>query len=590
MAPEQATADSRLTPAVDVYALGVILYEILTGRLPFQGESPLEVLHQVVAGVRVPPRRVEPGVDRELERVCLCCLARRAEDRYASAAALADDLERWLAGRPVCCRPYRRLRALRRFATTTLPRRRRLIAGLLLAMLLAGLGWAAWVVDGVRHQAAAVERAEFALQRGQLEPTRRLVAAPPHWAGWLGSPDLQRRHERLSEILADHLFQPSPARARLTPPGVRGGAPGDPSEVWAVTTVWRWIGDGRFLGLFGSPSDEKPIQMWDGWTGTDVPLRWPNPEALGDPGWGLSVAFSGDSRTLAWGCLDFTITLWDVQTGQHLTSLEGHTGPVLCVAFSSDGRTLASGSEDQTIKLWDVKTGRQRATLKGHTAGVVSVAFSSDGRTLATESRESTRKLWDVKTGQQRTPLKWEFARQAERLNPLRFHLRLHPPPEWRRNPLRGWSQSSNGRFLHFCMPDWLWGQPVSRWAESTPRLESFRLSLPNVLGAKDSGSLVQGTYDRERKCWVRLVASDLCVYRPPAGPATGPSAALPLRGRCLSLGRPRLLSFLEERGKETAVTFRLSPDGTRLLAIWRGGHADNSAFHVWRMPGSEQR
>lgn len=104
MAPEQARADKSLTIAVDVYSLGAVLYEALTGRAPFRGDDPLSTLRRVIEDEPVRPRSLDPRIDADLETICLKCLEKDPQRRYGSAEALAEDLERWLAGKPIHAR------------------------------------------------------------------------------------------------------------------------------------------------------------------------------------------------------------------------------------------------------------------------------------------------------------------------------------------------------------------------------------------------------------------------------------------------------------------------------------------------------
>src|SRR5262249_4319199 len=168
--PEQAEGKSQAVgPAADIYSLGTILYELLTGRPPFQAESTLGILLLVRTEEPVPPVRLRPGMPRDLETICLKCLQKEPRRRYANAGALAEDLGRFRAGRPVRARPVRRAGRLWRWG-----RRTPLVASLAAALFLvlaAGLAGATsqWLRAEAKASAEASARREADDKSKELE-------------------------------------------------------------------------------------------------------------------------------------------------------------------------------------------------------------------------------------------------------------------------------------------------------------------------------------------------------------------------------------------------------------------------------------
>lgn len=200
MAPEQASGtQDKLTPAVDVYSLGAVLYELLTGRPPFPGETNLQTLEQLRTCEPVPPRRMVPELAADLETICLTCLHKEPTERYASALELADDLRRFLDGRPILARQHRiwhRWKSwCRRQPALTATTIALLIAVVSLALLFPSIWWSAAQTQQRLSQVRSVFRQSHSAIQARLVKTAEPL-------------ELRRARRHYESFLSEHANDP----------------------------------------------------------------------------------------------------------------------------------------------------------------------------------------------------------------------------------------------------------------------------------------------------------------------------------------------------------------------------------------------
>ena len=415
MAPEQASGrSSEVTTATDVYGLGSILHAILTGRPPFQGLSQLDVLEKVRHREPDRPRSIDRRVDAELETICPKCLEKEPARRYAGAEALAEDLERWLDGRPILAQ---RAGPIRRAAKWS---RRRPATALLSAALALGAP-AAFVatyaayrdserkrleLDASLYQ-ARIALAEREIGQGNADRAEALLLEwPERLRGWEWRLLLQR--SRTSPIslttpgdsAESVAFSPDGRRLAVGShkPIVRIWDPSTGRELARIETKTEVNNAVAFSpdgGRIAAASMVGALEVWDAgtgrslWGGFDGQGRW-------------AVTFSPDGQALATAGFDGTIRLLDSATGKELRKLEGHADRVTGVAFRPDGRVLASSSDDGSVRLWEPSSGRElRAIRDDLSLPLRRVAFSPDGKLLAGGSVGGAVVAWDAETGRE---------------------------------------------------------------------------------------------------------------------------------------------------------------------------------------------
>jgi WD40 repeat protein/serine/threonine protein kinase len=468
MSPEQAQMSAiDVDTRTDIYSLGVLLYELLTGTTPFDAQklrqagyaevqriirdtdpvtpsTKLQSLGGAVIDIarnrQTNPESLRKQLRGDLDWIVMKALEKDRRRRYETASGLAIDIERYLSDEPVAARPPSTSYRLRKFVRRN--KVKVIAGGMVVTSLLLGICVSTWqavratdaenmaeksraeeaaqrLIAERQNYSASIALAENLIEQGQYGGAKQVLAKPGfsslrgwEW-GWL-----QRACHR--DLMTLHSGGPALTGVKFTSDGhlLATGCLDGTARLWEASTgrQIRKLSVGRsfVLLLDFSPNDRRLVtpnldgtaKVWDVASGQELFTL------TGHGDWVYCAAFSPDGNTIATASRDKTVRLWDARDGTQLKIAGRYDDSVMCVAFSPDGRKLAyaggSGdrfinSSDTAVRILDLETGQSRA-LAGHSSTIACVVFSPGGEHVATASWDGTARLGNVRSGTQMDP------------------------------------------------------------------------------------------------------------------------------------------------------------------------------------------
>jgi len=366
MAPEQASAGGKqVTTAADIYGLGAILYEVLTGRPLFRADTPLQIIQQVIEREPERPSRLNPGIDRDLETICLKCLNKDPKRRYASASALAEDLECWLASKPVQARPVTSVERVWLWC-----RRKPVVAGMSAAVILLVLTVTVVSLTAVRRIAAEAQRAEEKARELRLH----LYVADMNVAYQAIQDNDLSLARRLINNYKPEARQSRDGTARLSERGKSEDLRG-----WEWRYLWK-LSRGDAIAVFRGHTNRVSCTL-----------------------------FSPDGTTLVTASFEGELRIWDKSTRKLRQCLKGFASSIQrnSIAFSPNGDLLAvaDGVDIHVFAAtnWFKVRTLPNPALPGRVSSLP-IVFSPDGKTLMCNAHGELRQ-WDTRTWERREEL-----------------------------------------------------------------------------------------------------------------------------------------------------------------------------------------
>ncbi len=386
ISPEQARGERSIDGRSDVYALGCLLFQMLTGKQPYEGDL-VALIYKHVNEPMPSLLKFNPDLPPDCDTVIAQATAKDRNERYQRAGELAREFRQAIGGQLNTAQSGRgreaditTIEASARASESSSPTARHrgsqtpdssrswIVLAALIVIAFASIFLVSGGVIGLSQVAVLFKPSPTETLTETPTPTQTPAPGQTPTA----TPILVMP---LSAISRDTASSIAPLR-KFTQPD---------SQAYSVA----FSPDGRALAF---ATFDGSIQLWDVSTGQLTGTFG------GDLGTVFTVAFNPDGTALATGGIDNTVRVWNLQTGEPLLALVGHKSKVTSVVFSPDGRTLATVGDDADVHLLDSEKGLRR--LEGHKDEVRGIAFSPDGKTLASASSDQTIRLWDVATGE----------------------------------------------------------------------------------------------------------------------------------------------------------------------------------------------